>query len=74
MTLRTGVVRWSTQRQRQRPGRLQYYNFERRHTALGFITPGQRLAESRAASRGAVVNNVLINKLGEAKSRATGHR
>ncbi|MBA3895449.1 MAG: transposase, partial [Gemmatimonadales bacterium] len=27
------------------PGWLRYYNRERPHTALGFITPAQRLAE-----------------------------
>ena len=38
------AYRSSRQRAAALPGWLQYYSFERRHTALGFITPAQRLA------------------------------
>ncbi len=51
--IRTCLARWaygvayhsSRQRAVMLPGWLRYYNRERPHTALGFITPAQRLAE-----------------------------
>ena len=51
--IRTCLDRWayaaayhsSRQRAAALPAWLRYYNFERPHTALGFITPAQRLAE-----------------------------
>jgi transposase InsO family protein len=50
--IRTCLERWayaaayrsSRQRAQALPDWLRYYNFERPHTALGFITPAQRLA------------------------------
>lgn len=39
------AYRTSLQRAQALPDWLRYYNFERRHTALGFITPAQRMAE-----------------------------
>jgi transposase InsO family protein len=48
------AYRSSRARAQALPEFLRYYNTERRHTALGLITPAQRLAERQ-------VNNVLIN-------------
>jgi transposase InsO family protein len=53
--IRTCLERWayaaayrsSRQRAQALPAWLRYYNFERPHTALGFITPAQRLAARR---------------------------
>lgn len=53
--IRTCLARWayaaayhsSRQRARMLPDWLRYYNTERPHTALGFITPAQRLADRR---------------------------
>ncbi len=41
------AYRSSLQRAQALPDWLHYYNFERRHTALGFITPAQRLAQKQ---------------------------
>jgi len=53
--IRTCLARWayaaayrsSLQRAAVLPDWLRYYNRERPHTALGFKTPAQRLAECR---------------------------